>query len=301
MISEQATPISPPPPPPSPLQLIFPGITPQETDGAAYPWILEHIVANPEHYDMMPRPLISAETSSRKGSSSKENDASSWMDSRDIHPAERKRSLPGESKSAGSPHQNSHPNEIVHLIHPSDKEYSQIVSDEHITTDTPTTAQFLFANDIRISRYMQGEDIPSTGPRFKACLMEKVSVIPFQPFRIPPAFVASFVRRCFTKELCLVDFTQAMTALTYLEDLETRRKRELSGALRRLTLDRDSTSQDRESVDKAYPGVAEWVATMEEREKKVEALYTQTYIGLRRWVGRVSSRFRFANQPDSHQ
>jgi hypothetical protein len=114
--------------------------------------------------------------------------------------------------------------------------------------------------------------------------MEQIARQPFQPFSLPPAFVTSFVRRCFTEELCLVDFTQALTALDCLRDLESRRKRELATALRRLALDRDAARPDRHELHRRHPGVGAWVAAMEEKEKKVEALYTQVYIGLRRWV-----------------
>ena len=81
----------------------------------------------------------------------------------------------------------------------------------------------------------------------------------------------------------MVDFTQALTAMDYLKDLDNRRKRELANALQRLGL-------DKEVVDERYresglnPHVSQWVKIMQDKERKVEALYTQVYIGLRRWV-----------------
>ena len=116
---------------------------------------------------------------------------------------------------------------------------------------------------------------------FKSCLMTHISNLPSQPFSLPPSFITSFVRRCFTADLCLVDFTQALTALDYLKDLENRRKRELRVALERLGVTGEDTL-------KKYPRVSEWTTTMENTDKKVEALYTQLYIGLRRWVSSMS-------------
>ena len=127
---------------------------------------------------------------------------------------------------------------------------------------------------------------------FKSCLMEHISYLPSQPFSLPPSFITSFVRRCFTEDLCLVDFTQALTALDYLKDLETRRKRELSAVLRRLGINGESFGQERESLSSQHPEIAEWLSSMEDKERRVEALYTQVYIGLRRWVS--TSRLVFA-------
>ncbi|MCJ1282873.1 hypothetical protein MMC26_002199 [Xylographa opegraphella] len=119
---------------------------------------------------------------------------------------------------------------------------------------------------------------------FKSSLMEQIAFLPSQPFSLPPSFITSFVRRCFTEDLCLVDFTQALTALDYLKDLETRRKRELSAALRRLDINVDAIDVNRDELAKRSSAVAEWMSSMEDKERRVEALYTQVYIGLRRWT-----------------
>ena len=88
-------------------------------------------------------------------------------------------------------------------------------------------------------------------------------------------------------ELHLVDFPQSLTALDYLKDLETRRRKEVSRALEHLRIDQNvlETAQDSEELAKWYPMVADWVRTLENKEKKLDALYTQLYIALRRWVG----------------
>ena len=130
---------------------------------------------------------------------------------------------------------------------------------------------------------------------FKSCLMEHISYLPSQPFSLPPYFITSFVRRCFTEDLCLVDFTQALTALDYLKDLETRRKKELSAVLRRLGISGESFGRDRESLTSQNPDIAEWLSSMEDKERRVEALYTQVYIGLRRWVSTSSWSLQFTS------
>ena len=120
---------------------------------------------------------------------------------------------------------------------------------------------------------------------FRSCLMAQQSYIQSQPNgSLPPSFITSFVRRVFTEDLCLVDFTQALTGMDYLKALDDRRKRELSAALRRLNIDTSMADKDRQELISKNPAIWEWVASIEDKSKKAEALYTQVYIGLRRWV-----------------
>lgn len=119
---------------------------------------------------------------------------------------------------------------------------------------------------------------------FKACLMTQISQLPSQPCSLPPSFITSFVRRCFSFDIATVEFAQALTALDYLRDLETRRRREIASALRRLGIDPSTLGKEGDEISKKYPGVVSWVKAIEDKERKVEALYTQVYIGLRRWV-----------------
>ncbi|KAL9085627.1 MAG: hypothetical protein Q9165_007528 [Trypethelium subeluteriae] len=120
--------------------------------------------------------------------------------------------------------------------------------------------------------------------QFTSSLLSQISHLPSQPCSLPPSFINSFVRRCFTAELEAVDFPQALTALDYLKDLEHRRRRESTNAFRRLGLDPANLDDELEKVAHEYPGVTSWVRSIKDKEKKVEALYTQIYIGLRRWV-----------------
>ena len=124
---------------------------------------------------------------------------------------------------------------------------------------------------------------------FKSCLMTQISQLPSQPCSLPPSFITSFVRRCFPFEIAAVDFAQALTALDYLRDLETRRKREIGSALRRLGIDSSTLGKEGDEISKKFPGVVSWVRAVEDKEKTVEALYTQVYLGLRRWVSGTRS------------
>jgi hypothetical protein len=114
--------------------------------------------------------------------------------------------------------------------------------------------------------------------QFKTSLMTQISQLPTQPCSLPPSFLTSFVRRCFPAELTLVDFPQALTGLDYLRDLEMRRRKEIAAALRRLGVDRTNIGGH------GQPVLEEWIRSLEDKERKVEALYTQCYIFLRRWV-----------------
>lgn len=127
-------------------------------------------------------------------------------------------------------------------------------------------------------------DTPSdVAAQFKAQLITQISRLPSQPCSLPPSFITSFLRRCFAVQLEKVDFPQALTGLDYLRDLEKRRRKEVVASLQRLQIDPHDLRQ-REALANKYPGVLSWITSMETKEKKVEALYTQVYLGLRRWV-----------------
>lgn len=119
---------------------------------------------------------------------------------------------------------------------------------------------------------------------FTSALMSHIAHLPSQPCSLPPNFIISFVRRCFHEDLTLVDFPQGLAALDYLRDLEARRKREAAAALDRLGVGSNAIGAEMDSLAAEFPGVAQWVRNLEEKERKVEALYSQLYICLRRWV-----------------
>jgi hypothetical protein len=122
--------------------------------------------------------------------------------------------------------------------------------------------------------------------QFTSELMSHLSQLPSQPSSLPPAFVTSFLMRCFPLELELVDFPQSLTALDYLKDLESRRRKEIAASLKRLGIDEGTLGSPEllEELSKWNRSVADWVKSLENKERKVEHLYSQLYIALRRWV-----------------
>ncbi|KAI9837844.1 MAG: hypothetical protein M1819_006778 [Sarea resinae] len=140
------------------------------------------------------------------------------------------------------------------------------------TASSPTSAQFPPEQQAAQAASLQ----------FRTALLSHISQLPCQPCSLPPSFVTSFVRRCFPPELTMVDFPQALTGLDYLKDLETRRRKEVKMALHRLGVENPLSAGD--EISQKHPSVAAWVKGMEDKERKIEALYTQLFIGLRRWV-----------------
>jgi len=197
---------------------------PPSPEGAAFPWILEHLLAYPGTYEIPLRTMYTLNSNTQ--------------------------TPPTQSAQLNATR--LHGNAFPRTLNPA--------ADDQYNMSTATAAAQLRAN-----------------------LMTHIAQLPSQPSSLPPSFVISFMRRCFPPELDRVDFPQALTALDYLKDLEVRRRREVVAALDRLGVDRNDLTQ-KEVLRKKYPGVLRWVLNMEEKERKVEASYTQVYIGLRRWV-----------------
>lgn len=118
--------------------------------------------------------------------------------------------------------------------------------------------------------------------------MTQMSQLPNQAASLPPSFITSFVRKCFAADLMHVDFPQSLTGLDYLKDLETRRRREVANALNRLGIRRETLGTTEDDISARYPGVLSWFRSLEDVERKIEALYTQLYVGLRRWVSPIT-------------
>jgi len=129
---------------------------------------------------------------------------------------------------------------------------------------------------------------PSATHVFNEHLMAQMSNLPSQPTSLPPSFITSFLGKCFPAELVCVDFPQALTGLDYLKDLESRRSREVGYAMGRLDIDRSNLGSDAD-LHSRYPGVAQWIKSIEEKEQRIESLYTQLYVGLRRWVSQFDT------------
>lgn len=124
--------------------------------------------------------------------------------------------------------------------------------------------------------------------QFTSSLMAEMSQMPSQPTSLPPSFITSFARKCFAPDLRLVDFPQALTSLDYLRDLESRRRREVGTAFDRLGICRDTLGTAEDQISARFPGVLAWFRSVEDKERRIETLYTQLYVGLRRWVCRVT-------------
>ena len=204
------------------------------TEGAAYPWILEHLLAYPGTYEIPLRTMYTLNS---------------------------------------TPQAQQYPRQSLQGAPPS------LTSTASSPESSPASPNFPLEQQHQLPVRNAG----NAADHFKGCLMSYISQLPTQPFSLPPSFITSFVRRCFTADLCKVDFTQALTALDYLKDLENRRKRELMSALQRLGLEQGLVNQAKGDMSK-NPRVSEWVQGMQDKERKVEALYTQVYLGLRRWV-----------------
>ncbi|KAL2415418.1 hypothetical protein ABEF95_006010 [Exophiala dermatitidis] len=194
------------------------------SQGTAYPWVLEHLLAYPGTYEIPLRTMYTLNATTQNQQQS-----------------------PKLPPSTGIPG-NAFPRP------------NQDAVDEQQTMSTATAAAQLRAN-----------------------LMAHISQLPSQPTSLPPSFITSFVRRCFPAELDQVDFPQALTAMDYLKDLEVRRRREVVAAFEKLGIDREDIGY-RDKLARKYPGVLQWVTDIEEKERRVQQLYTHVYLGLRRWT-----------------
>lgn len=163
-------------------------------------------------------------------------------------------------------------------------EQSRRSRDGRDATATPTSLSSSLSDDLHSVPSAQQEAAQIAAKQFKCSLMAQIAHLPNQPCSLPPSFITSFVRRCFPEDLGQVDFPQALTGMDYLRDFDIRRRRELVGALRRLGIDRDSLGADGEEKTSGNPAIAAWVKSVDQKERRVEALYTQVYIGLRLWV-----------------
>lgn len=192
-------------------------------EGAAFPWILEHLLVYPGTYEIPLRTMYTLNVTTQN------------QPQMPISPTST--SIPG----------NAFPKPI-----------SETEGQQHMARNTAAA-------------------------QLRANLMSHISKLPSQPTSLPPGFITSFVRRCFPHELEQVDFPQALTAMDYLKDIEVRRRREVVAALDKLGIDRNDI-HDQGAIAKKYPGVMKWVCEVEEKERKIENLYTQVYLGLRRWT-----------------
>ena len=193
------------------------------TEGSAFPWVLEHLLAYPGSYEIPLRTMYTLNATSHNHQQSRPT---------------------GSARQPG----NAFPK-------------------------PPTAAQ----------EEQQNLTTATAAAQLRANLMTHISQLHCQPTSLPPSFITSFVRKCFPAELEYIDFPQALTALDYLKDLENRRRKEVLAALDKLGIDRSDIGNKTKLANK-YPGVLKWLTSIEEKERDVEAAYTQVYVGLRRWT-----------------
>lgn len=133
-------------------------------------------------------------------------------------------------------------------------------------------------------QFSSAVDMVAASTQFTTALLAHISQLPSQPASLPPSFITMFVKKCFVPEIHWVDFSQALTALDYLKDLETRRRKEVAELKSRLGINPDSATADTEAMNAAYPAAAECLHDVDTKDKRADSLYTQLYIALRRWV-----------------
>jgi hypothetical protein len=146
---------------------------------------------------------------------------------------------------------------------------------------------------------MQNSTLPlaDAASQFKAQLISHISKGPHQ-YNLPVGFTMSFVRRVFAENLEHVDFPQALTALDYLNNLESRRKKEVIAAFGSLDVEWSLSPSKtirvsevhKQDMREKYPGVVRWIESIEAKERDAVSIYKEMCLSLRRWV---SSRFPF--------
>ena len=126
-------------------------------------------------------------------------------------------------------------------------------------------------------------NVRDNAERLAANLMSMIAQRPSQPCSLPPSFIISFVQKAFPAELDCADFTQALTALDYLNDLEKTRRARYSAALEKINVP-ENGEEEQDDLSRRYPGVAEWVVDIKNKDRLAHAYYTQVYLRLRHWV-----------------
>lgn len=140
---------------------------------------------------------------------------------------------------------------------------------------------------------MQNSTLPlaDAASQFKAQLISHISKGPHQ-YSLPVGFTISFVRRVFAENLEHVDFPQALTALDYLNNLESRRKREILAAFESLGAELSTSPSmtirvsevHKQELREKYPGVVRWIESIEAKERDAVSIYKSMCLSLRRWV-----------------
>jgi hypothetical protein len=97
---------------------------------------------------------------------------------------------------------------------------------------------------------------------------------------LPPAVILNTVKRILQKDYNKVDFSNALTALDYLRDLELTRRAKLRTAAVRLNI----TLQTWRAVLADNPDALKWIELIQKYELIIEEGYAKIFIDLRIWV-----------------
>jgi len=135
-----------------------------------------------------------------------------------------------------------------------------------------------------VNGQMAWSDAEASSMSFTSQLMQHLRSVPQEQKSLPPSFIVNFVTRCFHPEIGLVDFNQGLTALDYLRDLETRRRKEMVAAFERVHIYADTYESDMQTMAEKFPGIALWVGNIEGKNRKAESHYALVWLGLRRWI-----------------
>ncbi|ESZ97839.1 hypothetical protein SBOR_1784 [Sclerotinia borealis F-4128] len=98
---------------------------------------------------------------------------------------------------------------------------------------------------------------------------------------LPPEFIRKWcLDKVFTKAEELVDFSQALTGIDYLQDLECRRREALREVALRLKIDKNNWRK----VLRADPDARKWVEDIQAQETMIESFYATCFVDLRIWT-----------------
>ncbi|KAJ8063929.1 hypothetical protein OCU04_007778 [Sclerotinia nivalis] len=98
---------------------------------------------------------------------------------------------------------------------------------------------------------------------------------------LPPDFIRKWcLDKVFTKVEEQVDFSQALTGIDYLQDLECRRREALREVALRLKIDKNNWRK----VLSADPDAKKWVEDIQAQETIIEDFYATCFIDLRIWT-----------------
>lgn len=134
--------------------------------------------------------------------------------------------------------------------------------------------------------FAERQPIISAAQAFHDDMLLRISYLPSQPPSMPSSFITSFLRRCFPLDLVCVDFPRALTGLDYFKELEARRRKKVAYALSRTAIDQAVLDNELQLHEQNL-SVSRWVRNVNDKERIIQSLYAQLYIGLRRWVSAV--------------